>query len=231
MLTHAADPREAPEHFTQGPIWLLRSAYLGFNARELSDAAPRPMDLRLTPEEQRQGRERLAATLGVGPSPDSPEWRARPLVGIFANATGDKLYPADWWRQLIGSFRGSQVQFVEIIPADGRPRLPELPGAFTPDLRLLAATLASTSLVVIADGGIMHLAEAAGASVLGLFRTTQPAKYAPLRAGSEALWARDLGVEAVAARVRELLAGAADRATGERPVGPQHQRYGSAAPR
>jgi ADP-heptose:LPS heptosyltransferase len=189
------------------------------------------MDLRLTPEERRQGRQRLAATLGAAAYPESPEWHARPLVGIFANATGDKLYPAAWWRQLIGCFRGSQVQFVEIIPADGKPRLPELPGAFTPDLRLLAATLAGTSLVVIADGGIMHLAEAAGASVLGLFRTTQPAKYAPLRAGSEALWARDLSVEAVATRMRELLASAVERAGGERPGGPQNQRYGSAAPR
>ncbi|HEX4049613.1 MAG TPA: glycosyltransferase family 9 protein [Steroidobacteraceae bacterium] len=213
VLTHAADPRGAPAHFTQAPIWLLRTAYLGeSNGPEL---APRPMDLRLSEEERRHGAQRLAATLGSASAVGSTEWHARPKVGLFANATGDKLYPLSWWRQLIGCFSGSHIQFVEIIPEDGRPRLAaEIPGVHTPDLRLLGATLAATSLLVVADGGVMHLAEAAGAPVLGLFRTTEPSQYAPLRAGNAVLRAADLSAETVAARMRELLDGTAGRATG-----------------
>jgi ADP-heptose:LPS heptosyltransferase len=211
VLTHAADPRAAPAHFTQAPIWLLRSAYLGEHPGVASD--PVPMDLRLTEQERLHGARRLAATLGSAVPPGSPEWRARPKVGLFAHATGEKLYPLAWWRQLIGCFRGSHVQFVEIIPEDARPRLAaEIPGVFTPDLRLLGATLAATTLLVIADGGVMHLAEAAGASTLGLFRTTQPSQYAPLRAGSEGVWAPDVAAETIAARMRQLLFGTAGRA-------------------
>jgi ADP-heptose:LPS heptosyltransferase len=213
VLTHAADSRGAPAHFTQAPIWLLRTAYLGENST--AELPARPMDLRLSEEERRLGAQRLAATLGSAAGVDSAEWHARPKVGLFANATGEKLYPLSWWRQLISCFRGSHVQFIEIIPEDRRPRLAaEIPGIYTPDLRLLGATLAATSLLVVADGGVMHLAEAAGASVLGLFRTTQPSQYAPLRAGSATLFAADLSAETVAARMRELLYGAAGRATG-----------------
>lgn len=213
VLTHATDPRDAPQHFTQAPIWLLRTAYLGETGTP--EAAPRPMDLRLSEEERRQGAQRLAATLGNAAAVGSVEWRARPKVGLFANATGGKLYPLAWWRQLIGCFRGSHIQFVEIIPEDRRPRLAaEIPGVYTQDLRLLGATLAATSLLVVADSGVLHLAEAAGAPVLGLFRTTQPSQYAPLRPGSAGMRADDLSAEAVAARMRELLDGTAGRATG-----------------
>ncbi len=213
MLTHAADPRGAPPHFTQAPIWLLRSAYLGLTVG--ADVAPLPMDLRLTDAERRHGERRLAATLASSAPVGSAEWRARPKVGLFAHATGQKLYPLAWWQQLMGSFRGSHVQFVEIVPDDGKPRLAgEIPSVYTPDLRLLAATLAATSLVVIADGGVMHLAEAAGAPVLGLFQATQPSQYAPLRPGSLGLWARDLSAEGVAERMRGLLFGTEGRAAG-----------------
>jgi ADP-heptose:LPS heptosyltransferase len=213
LLTHSADPRGAPAHFTQAPIWLLRTAYFGEGST--AEVAPRPMDLRLSEEERRDGVRRLAATLGSGAAVGSAEWHARPKVALFANATGEKLYPLSWWRQLIGCFRGSHIQFVEIIPEDGRPRLAaEIPGVYTPDLRVLGATLAATSLLVVADGGVMHLAEAAGAPVLGLFRTTQPSQYAPLRAGSAGLRAADLSPETVAARMRELLYGTAGRAAG-----------------
>jgi len=213
MLTHAADPRGAPQHFTQAPIWLLRTAYLGESGS--AERTPRPMDLRLSEEERHQGAQRLAATLGGAAAVGSAEWHARPKVGLFANATGEKLYPLSWWRQLVGCFCGSHIQFVEIIPEDRRARLAaEIPGVYTPDLRLLGATLAATSMLVVADGGVMHLAEAAGARVLGLFRTTQPSQYAPLRAGSVGMRADDLSAEAVATRMRALLDGTAGRATG-----------------
>ncbi len=214
VLTHVGDPGITPEHFSQWPVWLLRSAYFGLSADEALAERPVPMDLRLTAEERQHGQRRLASALAASGAHISADARGRPAVALFANATGEKLYPVEWWRQLLACFRGSNVQFVEIIPADGRPRLPEIPGLHTPDLRVLGATLAASSLLVIADSGVMHLAEAAGAPILGLFRTTPPGKYASLRVGSEALWGRDLVPEAAAARMRQLLFSSAHLAAG-----------------
>ncbi len=80
-----------------------------------------------------------------------------------------------------------------------------MPGLHTPELRLLAATLAATSLLVIPDGGVLHVAEAAGARMLALFKTTDPLRYGPTRSGSEALWAQGVSAEVVAARICALL--------------------------
>jgi ADP-heptose:LPS heptosyltransferase len=204
ILTHAANPRTAPAHFAHWPLYLLRTAYFGESpgSTELPGAAV-PLDLRLTEAERAEGVRRLAAALG---GPGAPA-RLSP-VGLFSNATGSKGYPAQWWRQLVSSLRclAPGVPLVEFIPADRRPRLAgEVPGVYTPDLRLLGATLAATSLVVLADGGVLHLAEAAGAQVLALFRTTHPSKYGPRRARSEALLASETSAAAVAERIHALL--------------------------
>ena len=98
------------------------------------------------------------------------------------------------------------MRLLEIVPHDGRPRLADqMPSLHTPDQRLLGATLAALSLFVIADGGVMHLAEAAGARVLGLFKSTDPARYGPYRRMSEALWTQDVSASAVAMRICAML--------------------------
>jgi ADP-heptose:LPS heptosyltransferase len=221
MLTHVADPASAPRHFAQAPLHLLRSAYSapeprldgrpGRRAPPVTSAAP--LELRLTESEQRLGELRLAGALG---SPSEPERSAMrgPTLAIFAHASGQKDFPIDWWRELIDAVRRGvpDVQFVEIIPADRVARLPGIiPGLHTPQLRLLGATLAASSLVVIPDGGVMHLAEAAGARVLGLFKATDPSQYGPTRAGSDALWAREVSAQVVADRICAALLGRAAR--------------------
>jgi ADP-heptose:LPS heptosyltransferase len=199
MLTHAVDPRPRPPHMALTPLYLLRSAYGGGAAPD--GAAELPLDLRLTESERRAGEQRLAEMLGA---PD----RQRPWLGIYAHATGAKSYPMGWWHEVIACLRRQcgSARLVEFIPVDRRARLADLiPGLYTADLRLLAATLAATALVVIPDGGVMHLAEAAGAPVLGLFQTTQPAYYGPYGARSQSLWTRDCSTEAVAARIGAML--------------------------
>lgn len=198
-LTHSADPGLAPSHFAQAPVYLMRSAYFRTDARTAAaGSGTQPLDLRLTASERREGERCLAKALG------SAEGRARPRVGIFAHATGEKCYPVAWWRQIVAYLRNQQsrAQLLEFVPADGRPRLAgEIPALHMRNLRTLGATLAATSLVVIADGGVMHLADAAGARVLGLFKTTEPARYGPSRSMSEGLLARNVSAEYVAARI------------------------------
>jgi ADP-heptose:LPS heptosyltransferase len=204
-LTHVADPEQSPAHLSQQPLFLMRTAYY---PRALSqpvaqtDDVNAPLELRLTQSERRDGERRLAGAFDRGDGPCGP------IVAIYAHATGEKSYPVEWWRRMVECLRRQSpaVQLLEIVPADRRARLAALmPGLYTPDLRLLGATLAATSLVVIPDGGVMHLAEAAGARLLALFRSTEPAYYGPCRTDSEALRARDLNPETVAARIGTLM--------------------------
>lgn len=198
ILTHPVNPRLTPAHFSHWPVYLVRAGYFGeLAAAEELESAPVPLDLRLTEAERQEGERRLRAAAG-----------AFGAVGLFADATGAKRYPVSWWRQLIDSIRrrAPDLPLIEFIPADGRPRLSrQVPGVYTPDLRLLGATLAATSLLVLADGGVLHLAEAAGARVLGLFKATNPSWYGPRLARSEVLLAHESSAEKVAERIGALL--------------------------
>lgn len=203
VLTDAVDPALAPPHHAEIPVYLLRSAFLaqGVPAAE-AGAARVLMDIRLSEAERREGARELAAVPGT----ERPE--PHPTLGIFAHATGAKCLPPEWWRQLVDCLqaRTPSIRLVEFLPEDARTRLNGVvPGTFTPELRMLGAKLAATSLVVIADGGVMHLADAAGASVLALFTTTAPSQYGPRGPGSESLMAANVAAEWVAERISSHL--------------------------
>ncbi len=202
ILTDPVDPRWAPAHHAEIPVFLLQSAW----PRPLTPSLPGAvqMDIRLSEAERRDGELELEAVLGES------QPGQRPTVGLFAHATGSKCLPAEWWRQLVECLRARapSIRLVEFLPEDARTRLDGMvPGTFTPQLRMLGAKLASTSLLVIADGGVMHLADAAGAAVLALFKTTAPSQYAPRRAGSESLPATDVAPDAIAAHISARLLG------------------------
>ncbi len=200
ILTHAVDPSAAPAHHAQIPVYLLRAGFLPTPGPAL--AAERvQMDLRLSEAERREGALELQAVLAGSDA-------QRPTLGLFAHATGAKCLPAEWWRQLVSCLRARTpaLRLVEFMPEDARTRLDGIvPGTFTPQLRLLGAKLAATSLVVIADGGVMHLADASGAQVLALFTTTSALQYGPRRPGSESLQANGLSADAVAALISARL--------------------------
>lgn len=202
MLTHSAVVAAAPSHFALAPVYLLRTAY-ALRARAPAAASPlMPMlTLHLTDAERHCGAGRLAAVL------NSSHAGTQRSIGIYASATGSKCYPVGWWRQVIGALRlevpGAPI--VEFVPHDGVARLAgEIPTLFATDLRRLGGALAATFLVVSADCGIMHLASAAGARVLGLFKVTEPARYAPYGPESEGLLASDSNPDAVVAHIRAL---------------------------
>jgi heptosyltransferase III len=200
VLTDAVDPALAPAHHAQIPVFLLQSAGSRLPIPALSIAAQ--MDIRLSEAERREGALELEAVLGES------QPGQRPTVGLFAHATGSKCLPAEWWRQLVECLqaRAPSIRLVEFLPEDARSRLDGIvPGTFTPQLRMLGAKLAATSLLVIADGGVMHLADAAGATVLALFRTTSPLQYGPRRPGSESLPSVDVTADAIAAHISARL--------------------------
>lgn len=201
MLTHSVDPENAPVHFAQSPLHLLHSASHLYSGTSDSLTLPMPLDLRLTEAERREGQRHLLTALGTSNS-------AGPVLGIFAHATGDKCYPVDWWQKVVRDLRVANpgVQIVEFVPADGRARLGEgFPRLATPNLRLLGAMLAATNRVVVADGGIMHLADAAGARVLGLFKVTEPSRYGPRGPDSSSLRVTHEHTDVVTAEIRASL--------------------------
>ena len=204
ILTDAVDRARAPVHHAEIPVFLLRSALRPPGTPEPDASATTvPLDIRLSDAERQAGVRELAFALGhAEPGP-------QPVVGLYAHATGAKCLPPDWWHGVVSALqaRAPTLQLIEFLPEDGHSRLgDQVRGTYTPDLRRLAAKIAATSLFVIADGGILHLADAAGARVLALFRTTAPSQYAPRGPGCLALSAADQAPEAVAGRICALLA-------------------------
>jgi len=128
---------------------------------------------------------------------EDPAWReGEPIVVVNPNA-GDMALERRWPVErvaellqhltarrpvnvvLIGS-RGERVHVDEVVRASGAgARLVNFAGRS--DLDELVALLAHAAAVVTNDSGPMHLACAAGASVVALFGPETPALYGPLR--------------------------------------------------
>lgn len=183
------DPEErtamlhAPKHMAQWPVYLLRSA----SARRPPDTERDfpELDIRLSADERKQPREVLDGLLRAhGKS------HAQLVVGVFAEATGGKRYPRDWWQRFIAEVRAHHPDcaFFEILPPDGQPRLAlDLPTFCSRNPRDVAAMISNMTCFVSADCGVMHLASASGAPTLGLFSVTEVPKYEPYGRGSRAL--------------------------------------------
>ncbi|MGH7225923.1 MAG: glycosyltransferase family 9 protein, partial [Gemmataceae bacterium] len=166
-----ADPEEreamlrAPRHMAQWPIYLLRRASTRCSPN-LDHNFPE-LDIRLAPDERKQAREVLDNLLRVHDRP-----HAELVVGVFAEATGGKRYPQDWWRRFVTEVRIHHpgYAFVEVLPPDGRPRLAmDLPTFCSRSPRKVAAMISNMTCFVSADCGVMHLAGASGTPTIGLF--------------------------------------------------------------
>lgn len=173
----------APTHMAQWPVYLLRQTATcrppGFD-RNFPE-----LDIRLSMDERTQAREVLDTLLRVHAAPQS-----RLIMGLFAEATGEKRYPLDWWRRFIAEARvcHPDCALVEILPPDGRPRLSmDLPTFSSRSPRKVAAMISNMTCFVSADCGIMHLASASGTPTIGLFSVTDVSKYEPCGRGSRAL--------------------------------------------
>jgi ADP-heptose:LPS heptosyltransferase len=198
-LSHGVDVSGAPSHRAMEGVYLLRTA-LG------EDTAlheyPRP-GLWLSAEERARGRQRLAQVCGVH-NPAGP----LPCIGIFANATRDKLLDLDWWRRFLATFepRAPRCCIVEVLPAFGHSLLEDrYPSFYRSEVRELAAMLANLSLYVSADCGVMHLAWAAGTPTVGLFNATKPAEWGPWGGHNRSLDVHGTVPEQIALTIAETL--------------------------
>lgn len=195
-LTHAAPTSIAMQHMAKRPVNLLRWALCQEPADELGYPA---LDIRLSDLEVAHGRQVVAELLSVSRQTSSP-----PVVGIFANATGAKRYPMEWWREFIDTFKTlcPAASILEFIPMHGHSMLgSEWPGYFSSDIRRMGAVMAGMDLMITADCGVMHLAVASRAATVGMFSVTDASVYAPYGRGNSSLPTQGMSAREVACRV------------------------------
>src|SRR5690606_16692038 len=119
-----------------------------------------PLDLRLTAVEVNNGRKVLEALV----------INEKPTIGIYTYATGAKCYDAVWWREFYERLTGRYPQYnvIEILPVEDVSQIgKKAPAFYSRDLRELGSLIANLHVFIGADSGMMHLASAAGASVVG----------------------------------------------------------------
>jgi heptosyltransferase-3 len=198
-LTHPVPTAAALKHMAQRPINLLRWAYKHY-AGDGETAAEYPsLDIRLSDEERAHGRAVIGQLL-----PAPRQGSAAPIVGIFANATGAKRYPAAWWNEFIAAFEAMspQARILELIPMHGHSMLGETyPGYYSSDIRRMGAVMAGMDLMITADCGVMHLAVASKVPTVGMFCVTDASVYAPYGLGSCSLMTHGLSAKDAAEQV------------------------------
>ncbi|MEO7013114.1 MAG: glycosyltransferase family 9 protein [Thermomonas sp.] len=159
-------------HMGQLPVYLLRSAC----QEDITSGVYPGLDVRLSSDEQGKGRERLRQLMeGV------PEC-AGPVIALFGDATGSKVFPEAWWIEMIQRLHQLRPdhRFIEIVPVSGTSKFGNAyPVYYSTSIRRMAAVMAASDFVISADCGVMHLAAASGAPTAGLFSVTKPLQYGP----------------------------------------------------
>ena len=195
-VTHPIEIQRAVKHTGQRPVALLRCA-LGEKPCSKFPA----LSIELSYAERAAGLALLNRLL------QKFHPRHTVVVGIFANATGAKLLPAEWWHQFIDAFVAKHPHsvVVEIIPAFARSILNHrFPCFYSSDIRRLASVLSGLSLFISADCGVMHLACAAGTPVAAIFSVTDPDEWGPYTSQDLVLDARLYSPKELAASINLL---------------------------
>jgi heptosyltransferase-2 len=163
---------------------------------------------------------------GLLAAPDDNAFAGRRPVGLITGSENmpSKRWPVGHWRRLIEAFPGERfVLFgtsadaaitAQVAAGFERERVADLAGSTS--LAAFASALTGCRLLVSNDTGGMHLANAFGVPVIGLFGPTNPIRTGPVfdaprrilqppgcpAAGGGSL--ADLAPEAVAAALRDL---------------------------
>lgn len=189
-----------PEHLAHRSVFLLRTAYAGKVERPYE-----MLNLRLSDDERQQARKALAAILGGTRQPPA----GRPIVGIFANATGAKRYGETWWKEFVAALLTSRPDalIVDVVAEHGQTQLGgDFASYYTRDLRRLASVIANMDGFISADCGVMHLAVASGTPTVGLFSVTSSSKYRPYGQNNTAIDTDGMSASQVAGVVSDWLA-------------------------
>lgn len=116
--------------------------------------------------------------LAIAPIAARPEktWAANNFAGLVQRLMAEGA-PCAGWRVMLVAGPGEELQFQPLIAAIPSNRRVLLTGQ--PDLLVVAAALARSTLYIGNDSGMTHLAAASGVPVLALFGPTNPKHYGP----------------------------------------------------
>lgn len=169
-LTHAASIPTDESHQARQAVRLVHEGIPGIEQHAFEQLEVRP------------GREAKAnASQWLADALDDPGHG--PVLGFFTHASGNKQFPAYWWREWVEAIRShaNAPQLLQVLPLGvNEGLLPDVPALSISGPDRLAALLAALDAFVSADSGPMHLAAATGTPTIGLFRATSPRDYAPL---------------------------------------------------
>lgn len=209
-VTHAVAIPEHVQHIAKLPVYLLRTAL-----RRAGDTDyPRP-DIRLGRSERAAGAQALARIMGGAHA------ACRPVIGVFANATGAKRLEAAWWHVMLDRLEALMpgYAFIEFTPVFGASMLDlRYPTQYCSDLRKLAAVMSQLAGFVSVDSGLMHMAWASGANTVGIFTGTDIEAWGPYGCNALVVDAREAGAEAIASIVAERVQEVAVGVTLARPA-------------
>ena len=188
----------ASAHTAMYPVQLFRRGMGSLRGDTESAPVPR-LSIALTADESSLGRRKLHH---LTHAPGST-----PILAVATRATGAKQLPISWWRQLLAMVEAElpNLAVIEILAATGEALLPERPGYFSTRIRRLAAVLNAADCFVSADSGLMHLGAATNTTTLGLFKITEPSKYAPYGGLNRAFVVDDEALPRVANEIVHLM--------------------------
>ena len=182
-LTHAAPEAPGLMHQAVLPVYLL-STVLGVPGNQ-PDVR---LSLHLQPAEMEAGRAAIAKALQRKNIPTGP------LFSFFAHGTGSKPLERAWWVAFWKAFLELEPTAVPVeflpnstaVPTDERFATLHLKS-----VRDVTAAIAATRMFISADTGPMHLASATHVTTVGLFQTSNPALYRPLKPNDLVIDVRD----------------------------------------
>lgn len=192
-VTHAVAIPEHIHHIAKLPVYLLRAA-LG---RTCDTEYSKP-SIRQSHAERTAGKHALSRLMGCSKA------GARPVVGVFANATGAKRLDGSWWQAMLDCLERllPGYEFLEITPILGASMLDlRYPTQYCSDLRKLAAVVSQLAAFISVDSGLMHLAWASGTTTIGLFTGTDIEAWGPYGANTMVIAVREHPVEEIAGSV------------------------------
>lgn len=163
------------QHSAKHPIYNLRQYLSELGIQDKSEIPF--MDLKLDAEEIQSGKKKLFSIIQ----------NEKPVICLFTNATGDKCYSEEWWRDFYSSLKQTfpDYNIVELLPVENISKLNfTIPHFYSTDIREMGAFIANTQLFIAADNGVMHLASASGVPTVGLFSFTDENIYRPYNSKS-----------------------------------------------
>jgi heptosyltransferase-3 len=171
---------EEEAHMAKYPVYGLRR-FLSESGIPVADHDDVPnLDIKLSVEEVVHGKKLL----------DELVRNENKTIGLFTYATGDKIYPKEWWEELYSRLLEDfhDYNIIEVLPVENCSQIEfKAPTFFNEKVRIVGSLVANLDLFIAADSGMMHLGGAVQATTIGLFKVTNPKSYEPYSGRSLAI--------------------------------------------